>query len=463
MRPGPGRTGTGGLGKADGMTPDPTPGGSARREGDGRPDRGAAMHALVAKLYPICRSLAGPGNRATLDVIGREIGLVRTEVPTGAPALDWTVPREWSCTEAWIRDPAGRLALDFAASNPHVLSYSVPVRRRLPLAELRTHVFTLPDRPDAIPYRTSYYSKDWGFCMRHRDLERLEEGEYEVCIASEHEDGALSYGEHVIPGQGGREFLLSAHICHPSLANDNCSGIAVLVELAKTLAGRDLRHTYRMVFAPATVGALVWLSRNEETVGRIDHGLVVSCLGDGGGPTYKRSRRGDALIDRAMAMVLRRDFPAGEVRDFSPYGYDERQYCSPGYDLPVGLLQRGAFAEFPEYHTSADDLDFVRPEHLAASHDLILAAIEIVEADWTPVNLSPKGEPQLGRRGLYGSIGGNPAGDWTMALLWTLNLADGRHGLLDMAERSGLDFRTIAAAADRLRVAGLLAERTPQA
>jgi aminopeptidase-like protein len=420
------------------------------------------MHALAAELYPICRSLAGPGNRATLDVIGREIDLIRTEVPTGTPALDWTTPREWSCAEAWIRDPSGRVVLDFADCNLHVLNYSVPVRRRLPLAELRAHVFTLPDRPDAIPYRTSYYSQAWGFCMRHRDFERLEEGEYEVCIASEHRNGALSYGEHVIPGRSGREFLLSAHICHPSLANDNCSGIAVLVQLAKTLAGRDLRHTYRLIFAPGSIGALAWLSRNEETVGRIDHGLVVSCLGDGGGPTYKRSRRGDAKIDRAMAAVLRRKFPQAAIRDFSPYGYDERQYCSPGYDLPVGLLQRGAFAEFPEYHTSADDLAFIRPEHLAASHDLILEAIEILEADWTPVNLSPKGEPQLGRRGLYGSVGGAPAGDWTMALLWTLNFADGRHGLLDIAERSGLDFHTIATAAERLRAVGLLAERSLQ-
>jgi aminopeptidase-like protein len=420
-------------------------------------DIGAEIYALAAELYPICRSLAGPGVRQTLAIIDREIGLTLTEVPTGTPALDWTVPREWSVREAWIRDPSGRTVLDFADCNLHVLNYSVPVRRRMTLAELRPFVFTLPDMPDRIPYRTSYYAERWGFCMAHADFERLAEGEYEVCIDAEHLPGHLCYGEHVIPGRTDREFLLSAHACHPSLANDNCSGLAVLTRLARTLAGRDLRHTYRFLFAPATIGAVTWLSRNEDRI-RIDHGLVVSCLGDGGGPTYKRSRRGDAPIDRAMAQVLKHAGAGAVLLDFSPYGYDERQYCSPGYDLPVGLLQRSAFGTFPEYHTSADNLDFIRPEHLAASHDLILQAIEIVEDDWTPLNLSPKGELQLGRRGLYGSIGGTRSEEATMALLWVLNLADGRHSLLAMAERSGISFRVLAEAARRLRESGLVAD-----
>jgi aminopeptidase-like protein len=416
------------------------------------------MFALASELFPICRSLAGPGNRRTLDIIGREIKLSRTEVPSGAEALDWTVPREWSIGEAWIKDQAGRLVLDLAESNLHVVNYSVPVRRKVPLSVLREHVFTLPEQPDRIPYRTSYYSEFWGFCMRHRDFQRLEEGFYEVCIASEHRVGSMSYGEHVIRGRSEREFLLTAHICHPSLANDNCSGIAVLTQLAKSLAGRDLYHTYRFLFAPGSIGALVWLSRNEKTIPRIDHGLVVSCLGDGGGPTYKCSRQGSAAIDRAMRQVLRNAGPKAEIRDFTPYGYDERQFCSPGYDLPVGLLQRSGFGSFAEYHTSADDLDFIRPEHLAASHDLMIQAIEVIESDRTPINLSPKGEPQLGRRGLYGSIGGGSNRADTMALLWVLNLADGKHSLLDISERSGLEFRIIATAADRLASAGLLSD-----
>lgn len=422
---------------------------------------GGDIYALAAELFPVCRSLAGPGLEQTLDIIDREIGLQRTRIASGTAVYDWLTPKEWSVREAWIRDPHGRVVLDFADCNLHVVNYSIAVRRKLPLAELRQHVFTLPDMPDRIPYRTAYYAPHWGFCMRHADFERLPEGEYEVCIDAEHVQGHMSYGEHVIPGRSEREILLSAHICHPSLANDNCSGVAVLTRLAETLARRRLRHTVRLLFAPATIGALAWLSQNEASVGRIAHGLVVSCLGDGGGPTYKCSRRGSAPIDRAMRQVLRHAGPEATVLDFSPYGYDERQFCSPGFDLPVGLLQRSAFGTFPEYHTSADNLDFIRPEHLAASHDMILEAIEILDENWTPLNLKPKGEPQLGRRGLYGAVGGGANGDATMALLWVLNLADGRHSLLDMAERSGMPFRALADAARRLVDADLLAAGPP--
>jgi aminopeptidase-like protein len=420
---------------------------------------GAAIHRLAEELFPICRSIAGPGVRQTLDILDREIGLNLVETPSGVPALDWTVPDEWTLRRAWIRGPDGTTIVDAADCNLHVVNYSTPVRARMSLADLRPYLHSLPDRPHVVPYRTAYYARRWGFCLRHADLERLADGEYEVLIDAEHRPGALVYGEHVLRGETDREFLLSAHVCHPSLANDNCSGMAVLAHLARSLASRRRRHTYRFLFAPGAIGALVWLSRNEAAVGRIDHGLIVSCVGDGGGPTYKLSRRGDAPIDRAMRRVLaERGGPRAAVAPFSPYGYDERQYCSPGYDLPVGLFQRGAFGTFPEYHTSADNLDFIRPEHLEASHDLILAAIDIVERDWTPLNLSPKGEPQLGRRGLYGSIGGGPQSDEAMALLWVLNLADGRHSLLDMADRSGLRFDSVATAAERLRSAALLTE-----
>lgn len=441
------------------MSSTPAPGDECRsRTKTGTPSLGARIHALTAELYPICRSIAGPGVRQTLEILDREIGLGLTEVPTGTPVLDWTVPREWMVREAWIRDPSGRLVLDLSDHNLHLMNYSTAIRARLPLGELRQHIHTLEDQPDVIPYRTTYYEDRWGFCMRHRDFMQLPEGEYEVCIDAEHRDGHLTYGEHVVPGLSDREFLLSAHVCHPSLANDNCAGIAVLAELAKTLKGRRLRHTYRFLFAPGTIGAITWLALNEDRVDRIDHGLVVSCLGDGGGPTYKRSRRGDATIDRAMQEVLRHAGPTARILDFVPYGYDERQYCSPGYDLPVGSLQRSAYGSFPEYHTSADDLTFVSAKHLAASHDLILQAIEIIEGDWVPLSRMPRGEPQLGRRGLYGAVGGVAQGDGTMALLWVMNLADGRHSLLDMASRSGLPFSTLAAAAGRLRKAGLLDE-----
>lgn len=424
---------------------------------DAARDVGDEIYALAAEIFPICRSLTGPGVRATLDVLGRTIPLDRHTIASGEPVFDWTVPKEWTVRDAFILDAAGRKVLDFADNNLHVVGYSMPIRRFIELEELKRHIHTIPDKPELIPYRTAYHDPAWGFCMAHSRLMALPEGTYEVCIDSELRDGQLDYGEVVLPGTSGRTFLMTAHICHPSLANDNCSGLALLAVLARTMAERSMRHTYRFVFAPATIGALTWLSRNEDVAGRVDHGLVVSCVGDAGGPTYKRSRRGTALIDRAMAHLVDRS-GRGVVRDFSPYGYDERQFCSPGFDMPVGLIQNSAFGTFTEYHTSADNLDFIGPEHLARTFRLILDAIDIVEREWVPINLAPKGEPQLGRRGLYPTTGGHRSvSDQTMALLWVLNLADGAHGLLAMAERSGMPFAAIAEAAERLRESGLLA------
>jgi aminopeptidase-like protein len=421
-------------------------------------DIGGELHELVSRLYPICRSITGAGVRHTLAILSEHVDIAVREVPSGTQVFDWTVPQEWTVRDAYIRSASGRRVVDFARSNLHLVSYSAPIARRMTLSELRPHIHTLPDQPDLIPYRTSYYSRDWGFCMAHRDYLALEEGEYDVLIDSTLADGTLTYGEVFLPGATEREVLLSAHICHPSLANDNCSGLVVLTLLARVLAGRRNRFGYRFLFAPGTIGALCWLAGNEERLGRIDHGLVVSCVGDGGGPVYKRSRRGDATIDRVMEAVR----CAGRkvtMLDFSPYGYDERQFCSPGFDLPVGLLQRSAFGTFPEYHTSADDLAFVRPEHLASSFRMIMDVVDVLETDWQPLNLSPKGEPQLGRRGLYSATGGHKTtSDITMAYLWVLNLADGGNSLLDMARRSGLPFADIAYAAMRLRECGLLGE-----
>lgn len=421
-------------------------------------DIGGELHELVSRLYPICRSITGAGVRHTLALLSEHVDIAVREVPSGTQVFDWTVPQEWTVRDAYIRSASGRRVVDFARSNLHLVSYSAPIARRMTLSELRPHIHTLPDQPDLIPYRTSYYSRDWGFCMAHRDYLALEEGEYDVLIDSTLADGTLTYGEVFLPGATEREVLLSAHICHPSLANDNCSGLAVLTLLARVLAGRHNRFGYRFLFAPGTIGALCWLAGNEDRLDRIDHGLVVSCVGDGGGPVYKRSRRGDATIDRVMEAVR----CAGRkvtMLDFSPYGYDERQFCSPGFDLPVGLLQRSAFGTFPEYHTSADDLAFVRPEHLASSFRMIMDVLDVLETDWQPLNLSPKGEPQLGRRGLYSATGGHKTtSDITMAYLWVLNLADGGNSLLDMARRSGLPFSDIAYAAMRLRECGLLGE-----
>jgi len=418
------------------------------------------MMAFIAAAYPICRSITGDGVRRTLAMIRERIPLAIREVPTGTPVFDWTVPKEWNVRDAWIKDPSGRKVVDFQDCNLHLLNYSVPVHQKLPLAELKQHLFTLPDQPDLIPYRTSYYKEAWGFCLPHRTLESLPEGEYEVCVDSTLADGSLSYGECFLPGDSEREVLLSTHACHPSLCNDNLSGIAVMTELARELQGRARRrYSYRFLFIPGTIGSITWLALNEERAGRIDHGLVAANLGDPGTFHYKKSRRGNSEIDRAVLSVLRSSGEPFGVEEFVPFGYDERQYCSPGFNLAVGSLTRTPYGRYPEYHTSADDLDFVKPEALEGSLRTYLAVLDVLEGNRRYLNLNPKCEPQLGRRGLYRTIGGDESGrSRELALLWVLNLSDGENTLLDIAERSGLGFAAIRAAADSLLEVELLRE-----
>jgi len=418
---------------------------------------GEEIFALAAKIFPICRSITGNGVRQTLREIAAHIALEMLEVPTGTPVFDWTVPHEWNIRDAYIKDMRDEKIVDFGRSNLHVVSYSVPVRKHVSLAELRQHIHTLPEQPDLIPYRTSYYAEGWGFCMRHRQFEQLPDEIYEVVIDSSLEDGYLSYGEYLHRGETEDEFLLSAHVCHPSLANDNCSGVALLAHLAKRMAGLRTRHSYRFLFAPGTIGAITWLARNEHHSQRIKHGLVISMVGDNGGPTYKKSRRGDAKIDRAMAHVLRHSGMIPVIIDFFPYGYDERQYCSPGFNLPVGLFQRSRFGEIPQYHTSGDNLDFIRPKYLAQSYRVIVDTLDLIENDGVYSNTMPKCEPQLGKRGLYGPVGGNKGtAAAAMAMLWILNLSDGRHSLLDIAERAELPFTVVRDTAQQLQQHGLL-------
>jgi aminopeptidase-like protein len=421
------------------------------------PEIGDQIFALAAELYPICRSITGSGVRETLRLLSNHIDLQCHRVPSGTTAFDWQVPLEWNIRNAHIHGPDGNRILDFRDSNLHVVSYSEPIDGRFRLEELKQHIFTLPDQPDLIPYRTSYYQKRWGFCMEHRRLKALPDGVYDVLIDSSLADGYMDYGEYYIPGETQDEVLFSAHICHPSLANDNCSGLALLTHLAQRLTRMPTRYSYRFVFIPGTIGAIVWLSRNEHLVSRIAHGLVVSCVGDKGGPNYKKSRRGNAAIDRAMTHVLGHLAPAARISEFSPYGYDERQYCSPGFNLPVGLFQRSQFATFPEYHTSGDNLELIRPEHLATSYQIIANVIGVLENDRVTRNLSPKCEPQLGKRGLYATMGGDSRdAAKAMALLWVLNLSDGTSSLLDMAERAGIPFPVIDAASRQLQASGLI-------
>ncbi len=419
---------------------------------------GRDMHALMAELYPICRSITGDGFRRTLERLRREIPLEVREVPSGTRVFDWTVPREWNIRDAYVKNSRGERLIDFQEHNLHVVNYSVPIHRKMQLGELKKHLHTLPDQPDLIPYRTSYYAENWGFCLSHRDLLRMEEGEYEVEIDASLEDGHLTFGEYFIPGDTPEEILISCHACHPSLCNDNLSGVTVATYLARHLTGAALRYSYRFLFIPGTIGSITWLSLNEERVSEIRHGLVLTCVGDRGGLTYKRSRRGDTEVDRAVQHVLEHSGERHEILAFSPYGYDERQYCSPAFNLAVGCLMRTPHGKFPEYHTSADNLDLVDPAKLADTVAKCLAIFSVLENNRAYLNRNPKCEPQLGRRGLYSAMGGGDVKQLELAMLWVLNLSDGSSKLLDIAERAGLSFDLIQRAADLLEQHDLLAE-----
>ena len=420
---------------------------------------GEELHSFAAELYPICRSITGDGIRETLKRIKKRIPLELTEVATGTPVFDWTVPKEWNIRGAYIKDTHGRRIVDFQQHSLHVLNYSTPVHATMPLSDLRPHLYTLPDHPESIPYRTSYYQEGWGFCLTHRQLLALEDGDYEVCIDSSLVDGNLTYGECYVPGRSTDEVLISCHTCHPSLANDNLSGVVVATALAEHLQKQDLRYSYRFLFIPGTIGAITWLARNQERARLIRHGLILAGIGDRGGFHYKKSRQGESEIDRAASHVISHSGEPSEVLDFSPYGYDERQYCSPGFNLPVGCLMRSVWGTFPEYHTSADSLNFIDPLQLARSLRVCAEIVRVLENNRKYINLSPFCEPQLGKRNLYRSTGGESIGKDINARLWVLNLSDGDHSLLDIAERSGLPFQTIQDAAELLRESGLLKEK----
>ncbi|HLV02234.1 MAG TPA: DUF4910 domain-containing protein [Acidobacteriota bacterium] len=414
---------------------------------------GLEMYDFIIRLYPVCRSITGNGVRETLQAIREYVNLEIREVPSGTRVLDWTVPPEWNIRAAYIKDPSGRKILDFANSNLHVVGYSIPVHQKMSLENLKPHLFTLPDRPKAIPYRTSYYQKDWGFCLAHAQFEQLIDGEYEVFIDSTLEPGSLCYGEAYLPGNLDEEVLISTHVCHPSLCNDNLSGIAVATFLARSLAGRSRRYSYRFLFVPGTIGPITWLAFNQSRTNSIRYGMVLACVGDDGPFTYKRSRQDKAEIDRIVSHVLATSGKEYEIRRFIPYGYDERQYCSPGFNLPVGCLMRTPHGEFEEYHNSDDDLNFVQAEALAGSLHQCFRIVEVIERNHSFLNTAPYGEPQLGKRGLY-----DGTEEQRHALLWVLNYSDGSHSLLDIAELSNLNFSMVAEAADRLLARGLLKE-----
>lgn len=418
---------------------------------------GDQMYKLIETLYPICRSITGDGVRKTLSIIKQIIPVTIHEVPTGTKAFDWEVPKEWNIRDACIKNKAGERVVDFNELNLHVLNYSMPVNKTLKLKELKDHIYTLPDRPELVPYRTSYYQDNWGFCMSHKQYEALPDEEYDVLIDSSLEPGHLSYGEYFIQGESEEEILISTHICHPSLCNDNLSGISIAAHLADILSSKTNRYSYRFLFIPGTIGSIVWLSRNEQMVHRIKHGLVITLLGDESDFSYKKSRIGNAEIDRIVEHYFySRNITLNSI-DFYPYGYDERQFCSPGFNLPVGCFTRNPHGEFPEYHTSADNLRFVKKEKLEESLDKLQDILFILENNFRYLNTNPKCEPQLGKRGLYDKIGGsNESKSLQLAVLWVLNQSDGQNSLLDISKKANLDFEIIYRAAQALLEGKLL-------
>jgi len=406
---------------------------------------GKEIYALIEELFPFCRSITGDGLRKTLRILQKHIPLEMHEIPTGTEVFDWTIPKEWNIRDAWVKNSKGERVIDFRKSNLHVLNYSIPVHKTLSLAGLKDHLYTLSEYPDWIPYKTSYYRENWGFCLSHNLLSSLSDNNYEVMIDSTLTDGHLTYAECLIPGKLKDEILISTHVCHPSLSNDNLSGVCTAAFLAKYLGGQKHRYSYRFLFIPGTIGAITWLYLNQHSVDTIKHGMVLTGLGDSGKITYKKSRQGNAEIDKAAQHVLACNGQGNSVIEFSPYGYDERQYCSPGFDLPIGRFSRTPYGEYPQYHTSADDLDFVQSDFLADSFSTLFNILNILENNGFYVNLYPKCEPQLGKRGLYDEIGPHQ-----LAMLWVLNYSDGKNSLLDISEKSKIEFQSIRAAANIL-------------
>ncbi len=445
----------------------------------------ALADGLLRELFPICRSITGQGVRQSLAILQRHAPLAIQEYPSGTPCFDWTIPREWNAREAWIKDSSGRKVVDFAVSNLHLVSYSVPLRATLTWDELAPHLHTLARLPRAIPYRTSYYKEDWGFCLSQEQYDALDRhGAHEVFIDSELKQGSLTLAEARLPGGSGREYLFSTYCCHPSLANDNLSGLVLTTLLCRELAGRDLRHGYRFVIAPETIGVIAYLAHNQEAMRSLTGGFVVTCVGGPGPLGYQETFLGDHHIDRAARQAFRELGIEPLRHAFAPNGSDERQYSSPGFRIPVGSICKDKYFAYDYYHTSLDDLDFVKAGQILETLEVYLKAVEILEQDEVLISTNPNCEPQLGRRGLYPQLGGKllpspprtsateavqpppelggpqvqppPELDTVDALLWILFLADGQNSLLDMARRSGAPFGQLRRLADTLLAEGLL-------
>ena len=428
---------------------------------------GTDMYKLIDELFPICRSITGNGVRQTLEILKKIIDIEIHEIPTKTKVFDWEVPKEWNISDAYIMNEKQEKIVDFKNSNLHVMSYSTPINKKISLSELKNHIHTIPEKPELIPYVTSYYDENWGFCMSQNDFFKLTEENYHVVIDSTLKPGHLTYGELFIPGKSTNEILLSCYICHPSMCNDNLSGIVLLTYLANSLKNLNSNYSYRFLFIPETIGSITWLFINQNNLSQIKHGLVATCIGDSGNFTYKKTRQNNAEIDNVVKKVLSSHSNNFKIVDFFPWGSDERQFCSPGFNLPVGSLMRSMYGtdSFPEYHTSADNLSFMKNDSLRESFSIFIEIIYELEKNFSNktkpkinypeknfsekayLNLFPKCEPHLRKSGLYRKFGGQKndleSRKIDYSILWILNLSDGQNSLRDISEKSGIDFSTI--------------------
>jgi aminopeptidase-like protein len=445
----------------------------------------ARADELLRELFPICRSITGNGLRRTLELLRLRTPFALHEVPSGTICYDWTVPDEWNVRDAYVADSAGRRLIDFQANNLHLVNYSLPFEGQLTFDELAPHLHTLPDLPAAVPYRTTYYNRDWGFCLTDEQFQKLDRSaSYRIVVDTTLAPGALTYGEALLPGRSGREFLLTTYVCHPSLANDNLSGVVLwtllLGELQRRAAtGPGLQHGYRFVIAPETIGALAYIARNEEAVRALAGGFVVATVAGPGPFGYKRTWRGDALIDRVVRLTFRELGLEYVEYPFDANGSDERQYSTPGLRLPVGMICKDKYYEYTYYHTSLDNLEFIRAGNLVETLKLYWLAIEKLEQDRVYRSLHPIGEPMLSKRGLYPKTGGAirqtaasatahrergyavEAGDLLYgneldAIRWVLFYADGKTSLLEVAEKTGLPMRQLSEVAGKLAAGQML-------
>jgi aminopeptidase-like protein len=420
---------------------------------------GAEMHALMTELFPICRSLTGPGIRQTLQRFADFAPFRLHEIPSGTKCFDWTVPPEWTVRDAWVENSSGERVIDFHENNLHLVGYSEPVDVRMQLAELKAHLHTLPDLPEAIPYVTSYYRRYWGFCLTQPHLDSLAEGEYRAVVDTTlDENGSLTYADLLIPGESEEEILFSSYACHPSMANNELSGPVLTTWLARFVAGlENRRYSYRFVIVPETIGSIAYISRHLEELKRnVRAGYVVTCVGGPDQATFLESRTGDTLADRAALHVLKSRGEPYHHWTYARRASDERQYCSPGVELPVASVMKSKYHDYPEYHTSLDDLDFVRPEHMQSSFDTYRDIIRTIEANRVYRTTVPC-EPQLGPRGLYPNLGDRTHQEAAlydrMALL---AYADGRTDLIEIAERNASTVPRLAGHVAALTDNGLL-------